>query len=53
MAEDKAFPYSEWLAKIHPQYKIPLNMMLVVFVVEIAVGRSKHDSIRDKSGSLT
>ncbi|KAF3765011.1 amino acid transporter [Cryphonectria parasitica EP155] len=38
MAEDKAFPYSDWLAKLHPKYGVPWNMMLVVFVVEIVVG---------------
>lgn len=39
MAEEQAFPYSEWLAKLHPRYGVPWNMMLVVFVVEIVVGK--------------
>lgn len=38
MAEDKAFPYSEWLATIHPKLKVPFNIMLVFFALEIAVG---------------
>lgn len=38
MAEEQAFPYSGWLAKLHPKYGVPWNMMLVVFAVEIVVG---------------
>lgn len=38
MAEEKAFPFSQWLAKIHPTFGIPWNMMLVMFVAEIIVG---------------
>lgn len=38
MAEEEAFPYSKWLATLHPRAGIPWNLMLVVFVVEIAVG---------------
>lgn len=38
MAEEDAFPYSKWLAKLHPRHGIPWNLMLVVFAVEIVVG---------------
>ncbi|ETS80657.1 hypothetical protein PFICI_08186 [Pestalotiopsis fici W106-1] len=38
MAQDRAFPYSEWLAQLHPRFGIPLNMMLLVFAAEIVVG---------------
>ncbi|KAH8667116.1 amino acid permease-domain-containing protein [Xylariales sp. PMI_506] len=38
MAEDKAFPYSEWLARLHPRFGIPFNMMIVIFVAEVIVG---------------
>ncbi|KAJ4403433.1 hypothetical protein N0V82_010652 [Gnomoniopsis sp. IMI 355080] len=38
MAEEQAFPYSNWLAKLHPRFGIPWNMMLVLFAAEIVVG---------------
>lgn len=41
MAEEDAFPYSKWLAKLHPKHGIPWNLMLIVFVMEIVVGKKK------------
>lgn len=38
MAEEQAFPYSDWLARIHPHFGVPWNMMLVIFAAEIVVG---------------
>lgn len=43
MAEEQAFPYSHWLAKIHPRFGVPWNMMLVIFAAEIVVGEFLSD----------
>jgi amino acid transporter len=35
MARDGAFPGSEWLRKIHPETKSPVNMILAIFVFDL------------------
>lgn len=47
MAEEQAFPYSQWLAKIHPRFEVPWNMMLVIFAAEIVVGELHTMNVSD------
>lgn len=52
MAEENAFPYSKWLATLHPRHGIPWNLMLVVFAAEIIVGTVKVPPIANKTKSI-
>lgn len=52
MAEEQAFPYSDWLAKLHPRYGVPWNMMLVVFAAEIIVGELNLTRALDLGGII-
>lgn len=38
MAQDRAFPWSDWLEKMNHKLQIPLNFMLVLVVVEAVLG---------------
>ncbi|KAI8658002.1 hypothetical protein NCS57_01180600 [Fusarium keratoplasticum] len=38
MAQDRAFPWSDWLEKMNRKLQIPLNFMLVLVVVEAVLG---------------
>lgn len=39
MLRDHAFPFSSYLAEVHPKLQIPLRAMAVVFGIEIIIGK--------------
>ena len=39
MARDRAFPYSEYFAKVNKTFSIPLRAMLAIVVIDLIIGQ--------------